>query len=101
TPPTLPSTLSLHDALPISAVDVAVGQPGRIRVLRRQRVVRIEAERDSDLAGRVRRDAAVREQQMVEDGRLAEQVAGDPRRVQARSEEHTSELQSPYDLVCR
>src|SRR5437867_13259369 len=24
-----------------------------------------------------------------------------PMRVRARSEEHTSELQSPYDLVCR
>src|SRR5437867_9170685 len=27
--------------------------------------------------------------------------AGDPLTVPARSEEHTSELQSPYDLVCR
>src|SRR5207248_7574709 len=27
--------------------------------------------------------------------------ARDPRRADVRSEEHTSELQSPYELVCR
>src|SRR5207248_10186979 len=34
--------------------------------------------------------------------RREESVASfDPSAVQVRSEEHTSELQSPYDLVCR
>src|SRR5207248_3396157 len=35
---------------------------------------------------------------------LGHQVPVDPRQIplwQSRSEEHTSELQSPYDLVCR
>src|SRR5437867_9042482 len=34
-------------------------------------------------------------------GRQATLYAGLPASVPARSEEHTSELQSPYDLVCR
>src|SRR5207248_8472236 len=41
-------------------------------------------------------------------GKIAQADVADPvsaveadRRVQVRSEEHTSELQSPYDLVCR
>src|SRR5256885_13850628 len=63
-------TLSLHDALPISACP---GQRQRLR------------------AGRRHLDA-----------RLQERLAHWPRRAgRHRSEEHTSELQSPCNLVCR
>src|SRR5437867_7189306 len=55
-------TLSLHDALPISAPG-ASSQPARARAAR-------EGSRANDPPAK-------------------------------RSEEHTSELQSPYDLVCR
>src|SRR5207248_10759999 len=34
-------------------------------------------------------------------GDPAQQISARHRRPQVRSEEHTSELQSPYDLVCR
>src|SRR5207249_11804377 len=74
-------TLSLHDALPISA---RVGIPGRWR------------QRDR----RGRRGAAARGGLSL----AAERAPGlrvrraDRRR---RSEEHTSELQSRFDLVCR
>src|SRR2546430_13071342 len=69
-------TLSLHDALPISGFPV---QQSRFR-----RDVRCEAgaRRDRHVApGRDRREAA--------------------RRVDERSEEHTSELQSQSNIVCR
>src|SRR5207248_10882001 len=69
--------LSLHDALPISA-RVAGGavRPGA-RHPGRQAAAR----------SRARGAGAVR--------------ARRPPRNRVRSEEHTSELQSPYDLVCR
>src|SRR5438094_8781313 len=65
-------TLSLHDALPI------FGKPNRrIRpAARRPRVF------DCRMAANARGH-------------------GPGRATRARSEEHTSELQSPYDLVCR
>src|SRR2546426_6517214 len=59
-------TLSLHDALPISALLDRHGQPGAGRGAR------------ADLSGFDREGDAVH-----------------------RSEEHTSELQSPCNLVCR
>src|SRR5207248_10845775 len=78
--------------------------------------------RSSDLVGRFKGqvNAAAAKQKMMESGYRIEDVAemrGDLARLQAnhelllagtrneeieeRSEEHTSELQSPYDLVCR
>src|SRR5258708_27857440 len=69
-------TLSLHDALPISYDDLL---SGKVTV---SQIRRIELE---DLLGR---------DQVVLDDRGR---AG----LQARSEEHTSELQSPDHLVCR
>src|SRR5437867_9674334 len=47
----------------------------------------------SDDNGRVRASAKPRERSIV--------TARVPGRLFGRSEEHTSELQSPYDLVCR
>src|SRR5436309_6233214 len=69
-------TLSLHDALPIYK------QPWRFLIITNRQV--IEA-----LASQVR--VAVR--------RVARHI--EPQSVEARSEEHTSELQSRENLVCR
>src|SRR5207248_11651392 len=76
TPTTAIYTLSLHDALPISR---GVQSRHHCRVL----VERLRAIR---LRPPGRRVAAHRDQVLHAVG---------------RSEEHTSELQSPYDLVCR
>src|SRR5207248_6106652 len=84
-------TLSLHDALPISplehghdtleaAIRIAVEDDVPHRFLQR-------------LPGRVERELVP----LGQDGQRLLEV----RRLVARSEEHTSELQSPYDLVCR
>src|SRR5207248_9895404 len=80
-------TLSLHDALPICA---EAPRGDRRRCHRARDGQRLEAPR-------VRRD----------DPRSAARVPRRRRRVdregslEDRSEEHTSELQSPYDIVCR
>src|SRR3712207_8288041 len=72
-------TLSLHDALPISSAEAAshtegsVSMPGVTEVVERPAAVRV---RYQDLSGAVREE-------------------------EARSEEHTSELQSRQYLVCR
>src|SRR5207248_9405856 len=78
--PTEIYTLSLHDALPISR-DRAEGAAGCAVVARL-------VERADDPQARVADHAA---------------APGPPGLGidVARSEEHTSELQSPYDLVCR
>src|SRR5207248_9536923 len=70
------STLSLHDALPISSAGLRWGRClslGRLTSVNRH---------------------GLREQLRVGDHDHVSFVA-------LRSEEHTSELQSPYDLVCR
>src|SRR5437762_6826460 len=74
TTPTQIYTLSLHDALPISD-----GGPPDDRGLSEDRRDRLRR-RAETRAARSRSDAALRE---------------------VRSEEHTSELQSPMYLVCR
>src|SRR5260221_698210 len=73
-------TLSLHDALPISAHDV----------LARRRHRRVDERRDDDVDVRLRAEAVV-----------LRVVVGPFHRLDGRSEEHTSELQSHSDLVCR
>src|SRR3712207_8658690 len=81
-------TLSLHDALPIYERQ----HPRRPRHRRQDRVGPAAAlRRPRDGAGVDRRD-------------LRRQAQGEPdesRRRRARSEEHTSELQSRQYLVCR
>src|SRR5207249_11939251 len=78
-------TLSLHDALPISWQapsfdDVRCARPDSRRDLQSELLRRLEVESEIHLArGRVRY----------------------VRNRTARSEEHTSELQSRFDLVCR
>src|SRR5207248_11322676 len=96
--PSPPSTLSLHDALPISAgmpieaieanetftvPDAMVERGGNHYVLRVRGNSMIDEQiRDGDFV-------VVNERQRADNGEMV------------RSEEHTSELQSPYDLVCR
>src|SRR5207248_11027505 len=76
-------TLSLHDALPISTT--FCGAPlGRHRGHSRQD----DHDRADRLGADVRRSRS-------------DDVRGRHRAKFRRSEEHTSELQSPYDLVCR
>src|SRR5207248_11701549 len=92
--PTL-STLSLHDALPISVQ----AHPAAAELRRqhagagRRRAAHAAARPDHpplrEAPGRGHRPA---DQVPPEEGRGA---------GSHRSEEHTSELQSPYDLVCR
>src|SRR5690349_23163735 len=85
--------LSLHDALPISRPDGSEGvDPGRLRV-----------RGDGGWTDSQRGDVAGRRQ-----GRpgpeLSIELSGDGRpcrRPATRSEEHTSELQSRRELVCR
>src|SRR5207249_10458770 len=85
------STLSLHDALPISGIDrgedlllslepvlLVIGQ-NFIRVLDDGAVARVEPLRPERARA-------------IERGKI---------RPEIRSEEHTSELQSRFDLVCR
>src|SRR5256885_10579153 len=69
-------TLSLHDALPISVRGAGAG-----------------SRRDPDHAGRSGRSA--------DDRAGAESAGAVFHAARARSEEHTSELQSPCNLVCR
>src|SRR5437867_12468558 len=72
-PSTETSTLSLHDALPICA----------------HRIARLGDRRRTQGTGLLRRRAASKSARICR------------RPLSPRSEEHTSELQSPYDLVCR
>src|SRR5690606_41547343 len=89
-PPTEIYTLSLHDALPISALD----GPSRIAV---QELLR---------GGHRHEQLALAE--FIDSGQFARHL-GRMRRLyrdrqqalRARSEEHTSELQSRENLVCR
>src|SRR5207248_9306560 len=94
-------TLSLHDALPIYAPDleslrqwVRAGQP------------RAEWADLVVMSGVVRQVAAAAQHRSNRARQLpwAAQPRDDAveeRTAAGRSEEHTSELQSPYDLVCR
>src|SRR5437867_12818830 len=70
-PTTYNYTLSLHDALPISPMFISM-PCAEVRSKRRSCRLRVEPLEDRLQPGSV-----------------------------LRSEEHTSELQSPYDLVCR
>src|SRR5206468_12882009 len=88
TPPPAIHSLSLHDALPIFGVprrDLHGEEPRKNRVARERR--------------RRRHDAVVVGLFHVEQRR--DELAQDLPLVQARSEDHTSELQSRSELVCR
>src|SRR2546427_8226436 len=94
-PPTEISPLPLHDALPIplGVADLRAGsRPGLDAFERGDRIVRVAAARPRA----ERRHVIVRERA---DHR--QRVPRGPEREQIRSEEHTSELQSQSNLVCR
>src|SRR5206468_12682154 len=97
TAPTQPSTLSLHDALPICSPRKPgnpVARPegaksGPVRADHTQRPESAGVEGDAPAVGRPHR------------GALGRPTVREVSEVAARSEEHTSELQSRSDLVCR
>src|SRR5206468_10974996 len=98
TTPTQPYPLSLHDALPIWEGVCLEGD-----VLQRQVVANDHDSMDvaRDGQGRDERSADLRQAKALNpafDERLARVVSEVP---DGRSEEHTSELQSRSDLVCR
>src|SRR5207248_9081558 len=87
--------LSLHDALPISSKKTSVGRRGFLKEASAGAVA---------LAGLV--PAAMGQQTQLAQGRTGAAAPANTTGSYAttqdrRSEEHTSELQSPYDLVCR
>src|SRR5207247_3418662 len=90
-------TLSLHDALPIC--QVRVDGTGAIADQQREvmHLARLAALQDeADLGARALADQVVMDAGDGEQSRDRGVVA-----VEGRSEEHTSELQSRVDLVCR
>src|SRR5206468_10571823 len=96
TPPP-PYTLSLHDALPISAQRRPQSQAMRLEAVRELRHGRKRRTRpDHD-----RRRAALRPAVEQHNGLSSAPCDGERESLQDRSEEHTSELQSRSDLVCR
>src|SRR5207248_11058508 len=88
-----PSTLSLHDALPI--FDYQVVLPGRGRSTPDRIAIVVCAERTAPPVPTLARRTSCGDT-LAHDIETDELAGGRP-----RSEEHTSELQSPYDLVCR
>src|SRR5207248_11340253 len=90
--PTPTRSLSLHDALPISPPE-----PDRA----------VHEQIDPRTVGQARWDQAPQATRPGAPSSLGPDAGGDRHRPPrhraeaARSEEHTSELQSPYDLVCR
>src|SRR5207248_4328413 len=91
--PSLFYTLSLHDALPISLTKLyynIVPFPGDHQIHNIHLVGKTIAKMAALLG--ITEDA----EEEVYFSRAVEGIANTP-----RSEEHTSELQSPYDLVCR
>src|SRR5207248_11377959 len=91
--------LSLHDALPIYLVGDGLAVLVDFSEVRVFEILGNFALAQFVLAAGFRD-----ERHMGILGWLIAESLGDkdlPRRVRERSEEHTSELQSPYDLVCR
>src|SRR5690606_40828250 len=94
------STLSLHDALPIFAALVGPQADDEVEPLLAQRVLVV-----LEILGRRRDDevaagGAELERDDPRERELGPGAARD-RAVDLRSEEHTSELQSRENLVCR
>src|SRR5256885_12858825 len=94
-------TLSLHDALPISVQQVQrlLQQPAAVPGEEQQR--EREQDREGHAERREQRRRGWQEHGTQHDRR--EKAEQHPEGVQhlGRSEEHTSELQSPCNLVCR
>src|SRR5688500_19815675 len=94
-PPTVPSPLSLHDALPIL-------RNGRRNCWVHARQQHPEGEDPVQFERKARAGQAVSGKGTDEDGERGRRQCDDDRvSEEMRSEEHTSELQSPCNLVCR
>src|SRR5207248_11591429 len=100
-PPSDSYTLSLHDALPISAVQSRLRYSSRVKAaLKREtgflrRVIKCaDDEVFPGMAAGTSRQFFVFVSESLHNFRPGNVAA------RCRSEEHTSELQSPYDLVC-
>src|SRR5207248_10688474 len=97
--PTNTLTLSLHDALPISlfgnkihAVGNRVNQENVVERHRRQRLRAVVFKNQLHRLPAMAAELTI----YLSHERMSDVCVG-----AVRSEEHTSELQSPYDLVCR
>src|SRR5207248_11800157 len=94
-------TLSLHDALPIFRLDTALLEASENRCMVPARVKQIICLKQRGQSSTVDCSHAKKPLALLvvlRAGQLSEEEKG---LQQERSEEHTSELQSPYDLVCR
>src|SRR5207249_9731976 len=99
TPPRQSSTLSLHDALPIC---LRTGPSAPEASEERGDVEKTEAEpADEEDASQRSCAASVSPKKWKRSSKTSRKTAGCPRTGIHRSEEHTSELQSRFDLVCR
>src|SRR5206468_4426648 len=92
TPPTSLSTLSLHDALPISTAAWFTARAGSVRWL----LAGLWADFDRKPFKRAYPSGTIELNLTV-----SERVQEYREKLNERSEEHTSELQSRSDLVCR
>src|SRR5699024_11256043 len=95
TPPTHPFTLPLHDALPISPRKCGAdgARTGDVDQMT-QRRAETAAEEDEEIACQLPHEGFV-----PHGGRCRKKTKRAA--IDDRSEEHTSELQSRFDLVCR
>src|SRR5207248_7616965 len=95
------SPLSLHDALPISRLQIVLGKGNRfpdVDPLSERAALHIE--QGQRKLESLRHDSNDGEAAPVERELLSDELGiGIESTVPKRSEEHTSELQSPYDLV--
>src|SRR5207248_7810716 len=95
-PPPAIYPLSLHDALPISHV-VSGPEPGDAGTCQSAFLARLDRNEEAGLCRHIRLQRRPR-CRVGAGGQADLEVL---RCFAVRSEEHTSELQSPYDLVCR
>src|SRR5207249_11989142 len=89
-------TLSLHDALPISEIDGLEAGAGGLRVVGNENDVEVRP-----LLGDVEKELSAIAPEEVRDIVSVLDFHGEDTIERGRSEEHTSELQSRFDLVCR
>src|SRR5207248_10246489 len=90
--------LSLHDALPIFEQQVLRERAAALRGAEALALV-VAPRQPGQLGHRAPEERVVRAHVHREPARI--HFRGAEREHVPRSEEHTSELQSPYDLVCR
>src|SRR5207248_10085440 len=95
------STLSLHDALPILPISRAFYREGVKVIVALYQEINLRSGAcpgSADVDPLRRQDDRIKQRQWRIRGCSRVQYR---LRLCGRSEEHTSELQSPYDLVCR